>query len=71
MREVRSYRVVGMAQPKGGKPATYRITIPPHIASLIPPGTEFMPELVEDGVLLRRVETIPVEVPSWARGGSA
>ncbi len=62
-----SYRVMGHAQKKGGPPTSYSIRVHPHLARLIPPGTEFVPELTEDGILFRRVETISrPDPPSWA-----
>jgi hypothetical protein len=43
--------------------STYSVGIPHEIAELIPEDTRFEPELVEEGVLLRRVKV--TALPSW------
>jgi hypothetical protein len=49
-----------------GKPGTTALLyVPKAIAVQIPEGTEFEPELTEDGILFRRVERKEI---SWANG---
>jgi hypothetical protein len=46
----------------------YRLTVPPDLAEAIPNDQEFVPELTEDGILFRPVESAPErEVPAWAK----
>ena len=46
----------------------YTITVPRHIAEVIPPGTHFVPELTEEGLLFRRLDLTEAELPAWATG---
>jgi len=65
---VRSYRVTGIGQDKGKPPASYKISIPPRMARMLPSEAEFIPEWHEHGILLRRVEAIPeVPLPEWVK----
>lgn len=50
------------------KQTTYRITVPPELARLIPEDQEFVVVLDEDGLHYRPApEEEPPEPPSWAR----
>jgi hypothetical protein len=53
----------GLNQRAGGS-----IRVPWHIVQAVPPGTTFIPELTEDGILYRRVID---QFPSWAGGNGA
>ena len=62
----RSYKITGTGKPKGELPNVYRIIIPPVMARAVPPGTEFVPEWHDSGILLRRVDGPPPALPVWA-----
>jgi hypothetical protein len=54
----------------GNRPASYGLALPREIGELIPEDQEFRPELVEEGILYRRMERqAPSELPSWVRRG--
>lgn len=50
-----------------GEQSYYVISLPKPLAERVPAETRFVAELVEEGILLRRVETVPPP-PSWASG---
>jgi hypothetical protein len=45
-----------------------QINVPSHIKAIVPDGASFEPELTEDGILYRIVQsTTPAGLPSWAK----
>lgn len=56
----------GVTGKQGGKTHGYHLNVPPEIGDLVPPGTVFVPELVDEGLLFRRVEEEASERPAWA-----
>jgi hypothetical protein len=54
----------------GTRPAGYGLSLPRELGELIPDDQEFRPELVEEGILYRRVERpTQSELPSWVKQG--
>lgn len=44
----------------------FMITVPAELSRVIPEGTRFVPELVEEGILYRRTESVlGPELPGW------
>lgn len=62
---MRTYRV----RSHRGKGSDYHaavLTVPSELARVLPDEIEFTVELVEDGILYRRVEAADKPLPSWA-----
>lgn len=55
-----------------GNGSAFSLTVPPRVAELVPDGTVFDCELVEDGLLYRpRAEDDPAGLPDWVRRDEA
>lgn len=57
---------------KDGRPfMNYSLTIPAHIAEMLPEDLQFQCELNDQGILFRPVQSDEenVELPSWAQNG--
>jgi hypothetical protein len=57
-------------QRTGHRNTSYYLSVPLHLATQIPLGTQFVPELVQEGLLYRRVDEVPPPKVWTKRGGS-
>ena len=61
----------GSAKKTGKTFVNYSLTVPNHIAEMVPAGIVFECEMTDDGILFRPAVTETVtEVPTWAQPAS-
>lgn len=52
---------------KAGVVTGWCLGVPNWLAQVVPPGTQFVPELTKDGILYRLVDRVPpLVLPAWA-----